>query len=280
MGETFVYRTMHILPIGRMGGCNHKGTSQFDGSVAQSRHAIWETYKYGSLVHFEDRIFASVHLLYSLVHQSYLTTVREKLLSSQHQHHEVHPAQHYAFLGIYRWGCSFDSPRQHRPNCPTVRLDLRALGKRVLQGCFVKVLSPRLYQSWSDNLHQVIMSHVTDGGTGYNADYYTNLQYIAHDEEQHVKLLSGALTAAGVTPVQACTYSFPYTDVQSFITLSSVLEGVGTSAYLGGAPLITSKDYLSVAGAILVSEALHTSLQRGAAGEVPFANPYGTVSVS
>ena len=92
-------------------------------------------------------------------------------------------------------------------------------------------------------------------------------------------LLTGALKAANVTPVDACTYKFPYEDVRSFITLSSVLEGVGTSAYLGGAPLITSKDYLSVAGSILVAEALHTSLQRVAVGEVASANPYGTVSI-
>lgn len=118
----------------------------------------------------------------------------------------------------------------------------------------------------------------TNSATGYSKDYYTNLQYIAHDEEQHVKLLAGALKAANVTPVEACNYTFPYTDVKSFITLSSVLEGVGTSAYLGGAPLITSKDYLSVAGSILVAEALHTSLQRVAIGEVASANPYGTVS--
>ncbi|OQO00729.1 hypothetical protein B0A48_13220 [Cryoendolithus antarcticus] len=111
---------------------------------------------------------------------------------------------------------------------------------------------------------------------GYSKDYYNNLKYIAHDEEQHVLLLSGALQNAGVTPNAACAYSFPYTDVKSFITLSSVLEGVGTSAYLGGAPLITSKAYLTVAGSILVTEALHTSLQRLAVGEVPMANPYGT----
>ncbi|KAM0717849.1 hypothetical protein Q7P37_006181 [Cladosporium fusiforme] len=111
---------------------------------------------------------------------------------------------------------------------------------------------------------------------GYDKDYYNNLKYIAHDEEQHVGLLSGALKTAGVTPVEACKYTFPYTDVKSFITLSSVLEGVGTSAYLGGAPLITSKEYLSVAGSILVAEALHTSLQRVAVGEVASANPYGT----
>jgi hypothetical protein len=66
------------------------------------------------------------------------------------------------------------------------------------------------------------------------------------------------------------------TDVKSFITLSSVLEGVGTSAYLGAAPLVTSKECLAIAGSILVTEALHTSMQRGAIGEVPAANPYGT----
>ncbi len=62
----------------------------------------------------------------------------------------------------------------------------------------------------------------------------------------------------------------------SFITLSSVLEGVGTSAYLAGAPLITSKAYLTAAGSILVTEALHTSMQRAAINEVPMANPFGT----
>ncbi|KPI40501.1 Protein rds1 [Cyphellophora attinorum] len=111
---------------------------------------------------------------------------------------------------------------------------------------------------------------------GYGATYYEDLKYIASDESSHVALLSSALSAAGQTPVQPCTYSFPYTDVKSFISLSSIIEGVGTSAYLGGAPLITSKDYLTVAGSILVTEALHTSYQRAAVAEVPFASPYGT----
>ncbi|KAJ6256893.1 hypothetical protein Dda_8763 [Drechslerella dactyloides] len=111
---------------------------------------------------------------------------------------------------------------------------------------------------------------------GYTAEYYRNLKYIAHDEEAHVKLLTDGITAAGGTPVAACTYNFPMTDVKSFIGLSSILEGVGTSAYLGGAPLITSKDYLTIAGSILVTEALHTSMQRQALHLVPSANPYGT----
>ena len=111
---------------------------------------------------------------------------------------------------------------------------------------------------------------------GYSDAYYSNLKYIAHDEEQHVELLTTALTAAGATPVAACTYKFPYTDPKSFVTLSSVLEGVGTSAYLGAAPSISSKAYLSVAGSILITEAIHTSLQRFSIGEVAPANPYGT----
>lgn len=48
---------------------------------------------------------------------------------------------------------------------------------------------------------------------GYNAKYYTDLKYIAFDEESHVKALSAALTEAGVTPNMACKYKFPFTDV-------------------------------------------------------------------
>ncbi|KAF3908264.1 hypothetical protein AA313_de0205220 [Arthrobotrys entomopaga] len=120
------------------------------------------------------------------------------------------------------------------------------------------------------------MSEIEFLVAGHSPEYYNNLKYIAHDEEAHVKLLTEGITAAGGTPVQACTYKFPMTNVQSFISLSSILEGVGTSAYLGGAPLITSKDYLAIAGSILVTEALHTSMQRQALHRVPAANPLGT----
>lgn len=111
---------------------------------------------------------------------------------------------------------------------------------------------------------------------GFSENYFNALKYVAHDEEQHVMALTAAIMEAGATPVAACTYDFPYTDVKSFVALASVLEGVGTSAYLGGAGLITSKEYLGVAGSILVTESLHTSLQRFNLGEVPAANPYGT----
>lgn len=111
---------------------------------------------------------------------------------------------------------------------------------------------------------------------GYPLKIYDNLKYIVHDEEEHVKLLTTALTAAGAKPVAACEYAFQLTDVKSFLTLSSVLEGVGTAAYIGGAGLITSKDYLAVAASILATEALHTSLQRAAVDRIGAANPYAT----
>lgn len=111
---------------------------------------------------------------------------------------------------------------------------------------------------------------------GYSADYYNNLHYVAFDEQTHVLTLEGAIRSLGAKPVKACTYDFGFTDVPSFILVSQDLENVGVSAYTGAAPLITSKYYLSVAATILDVEAIHTSYQRAALGEVPMANPFET----
>ena len=111
---------------------------------------------------------------------------------------------------------------------------------------------------------------------GFSTMFYDELKYIAHDEEGHVLYLEAGLTAAGATPVAACTYSFPMTTPKEFVSLASVIEGVGVSAYLGAAADITSKAYLTAAGSILVTEALHQSATRGAVGEIPMANVFGT----
>ena len=111
---------------------------------------------------------------------------------------------------------------------------------------------------------------------GFEDPFYANLHEIYFDEQTHVSFLSGALTAAGVVPTVELQYSFPYTDVTSFITLSSVLEGVGVSAYLGAAASIVNKDYLTAAGSILTVEARHTSYIRASLGESPFPNPFDT----
>ncbi|MCJ1388959.1 hypothetical protein MMC18_001811 [Xylographa bjoerkii] len=111
---------------------------------------------------------------------------------------------------------------------------------------------------------------------GFPDPFYTNLKEIYVDEQTHVSFLSGALTAAGVTPTVELVYCFPATDPLSFVTLSSVLEGVGVSAYLGAAASIANKDYLTAAGSILTVESRHSSYIRAALAESPFPFPFDT----
>ena len=110
----------------------------------------------------------------------------------------------------------------------------------------------------------------------FSADFYSQLKYIAHDEEAHVQYLEAGLKAAGAKPVEACTYAFPMQSAEDFVALAAIIEGVGVSAYLGASPMVTSKQYLTAAASILVTEALHQSAARNAAGEIPMANPFGT----
>lgn len=66
---------------------------------------------------------------------------------------------------------------------------------------------------------------------------------IGATEATHVAVLKSVLGKKATKP---CTYSFPYDSVDSFLALSAAIEGVGVSAYLGAAPLITSKVSFSV----------------------------------
>ncbi|KAL8731042.1 MAG: hypothetical protein Q9166_003693 [cf. Caloplaca sp. 2 TL-2023] len=112
---------------------------------------------------------------------------------------------------------------------------------------------------------------------GFEDPFYENLKEIYFDEQTHVQFLSDALKAAGITPTNELKYTFGTTDPLSFVTLSSVLEGVGVSAYLGAAKDIMNKDYLTAAGSILAVEARHTSYIRASLGDrSPFPNPFDT----
>ncbi|ORY84726.1 ferritin-like domain-domain-containing protein [Leucosporidium creatinivorum] len=105
---------------------------------------------------------------------------------------------------------------------------------------------------------------------------YPLLQQVSADESQHVSFLTSALSAAGATPVEACEYTFPYTDVASFLAVSQILEGVGTSAYLGAAGAINTSAYVTAAGSILTVEARHAAFISYLNGYSPFPAPEDT----
>ncbi|OLL22077.1 Protein rds1 [Neolecta irregularis DAH-3] len=111
---------------------------------------------------------------------------------------------------------------------------------------------------------------------GFSSDFYTRLQEIGSHESSHVSFLTAGLTAAGATPVAACTYKFPYTDAKSFVTLSRILEGVGVSAYSGAAQFIANNAYLTAAATILTVESRHNAFISQSLGSDPFPVPFDT----
>ena len=65
---------------------------------------------------------------------------------------------------------------------------------------------------------------------GFEDPFYANLKAILVDKESHVAFLTLALLAAGIEPASELEYDFPYTDVESFVGLASVIEGISISA--------------------------------------------------
>ncbi|SCU82009.1 LAMI_0B08592g1_1 [Lachancea mirantina] len=110
----------------------------------------------------------------------------------------------------------------------------------------------------------------------FTPEFFTQVKYITHNEKRHVLFLEDTLRAAGVEPVPACSYQFNLSGPQDFVKKAAVIEGVGGGAYVGAAPLLASKQYLTAAASIVVTESLHQGAFRNAAGEIPMANPFGT----
>lgn len=108
----------------------------------------------------------------------------------------------------------------------------------------------------------------TTGGnkvSGFSSSPYAFLaNALRSDEIDHVKYLRSALgSAAAKKPaINLNALGYGFSSVASFLKLGRQFEDVGLSAYLGAAPLITSKAYLAAAGAILGTEAQHSGALR------------------
>ena len=82
---------------------------------------------------------------------------------------------------------------------------------------------------------------------------------LREDEMKHVLFLRSVLGSGAVKKpaINLDAVGFGFADVGSFLMLARIFEDVGVSAYLGAAPLISSKVYLGAAAAILATEAQH-----------------------
>jgi len=92
---------------------------------------------------------------------------------------------------------------------------------------------------------------------GYGPEVRQAIYETGSEEAVHVATLTSVI---GKGATKACKYDFGFNTVDEFLAISSILEGVGVSAYLGAAPLISSKAYLAAAGAILTVEARHQAV--------------------
>ena len=65
---------------------------------------------------------------------------------------------------------------------------------------------------------------------GFEDPFYETLLQLYLDGLTHVTFLTGVLLAAGVEPTVELQYTFPKTDLDGFVTLAAVFEGLSVSA--------------------------------------------------
>lgn len=89
---------------------------------------------------------------------------------------------------------------------------------------------------------------------------------LRESEITHVQYLRTTLGSAAVKKptINLAALGYGFSSVGSWLELARQFEDVGVSAYLGAAPLITSKTYLAAAAAIMATEAQHSGSIRAA----------------
>jgi hypothetical protein len=140
-----------------------------------------------------------------------------------------------------------------------------ALNLEYLEGEFYSV------STYGATLQQrgILKSNEVSGPTtGGKMVKFTDLAYLAtairNDEMEHVLLLRSALGSAAVKKpaINLDALGYGFGSELTWLKLARQFEDVGVSAYLGAAPLITSKAYLAAAAAIFGTEAQHSGSVR------------------
>ena len=111
-------------------------------------------------------------------------------------------------------------------------------------------------------------------GDSVTGDVYGYLLLIRSHEQTHVRTLMRTIQSLGGRPKPACTYKFPYNNVDEFLAIGKVLEDTGVSAYAGAAKLIKEPRLLTAAATIATVEARHASYLRLITGDNPFPNAF------
>jgi len=91
---------------------------------------------------------------------------------------------------------------------------------------------------------------------------------IMNDEAQHVSFFQNALKRAGVTPRPKPTFKrLAQTDLDDFITMSSMLENAGVGAFLMAMPAISDTNATAAAASIATIEARHAGFVNALLGK-------------
>lgn len=87
---------------------------------------------------------------------------------------------------------------------------------------------------------------------------------IANEEQMHVRLLRTALGSAAIAKpaINLAALGVGFGNVNEFLTVARAFEDVGVTAYVGAAPLISSRAILATAAAIALTEGQHAGVLR------------------
>ena len=111
-------------------------------------------------------------------------------------------------------------------------------------------------------------------GSGTVQGVYTNLTRIRDHEVAHVQALQQVITAVGGTPVAACTYRFPYSNVDQFLQVAQTLEETGVMAYNGALGQMQNRQLMAAGVSITTVEARHAAYLNLVNSSIPFPRAF------